>query len=157
MLPSACALLSRSHRSFRPVSLSLSSTSGDRLAYKAFGTCCRQYIRSARVVTSGLTNCSTPLSTHAAFTGSRVRPGNGRSIHRNTQRERFFYRKYTGARAKDGGNQADASHVEEDLRGLLRDRTYDRLPGQSLRVKFSGILDILENRSFHHCKQTPAE
>jgi len=40
-----------------------------------------------------------------------------------------LYREYTGkSNGKNGGDQADVSHVEEDPRGLLRDRTHDRLP-----------------------------
>ncbi|TGZ48251.1 hypothetical protein DBV15_08661 [Temnothorax longispinosus] len=132
------------------------STSGDRLAYKAFGTRCRQYIRFARAATR-----STPLSTHAAFTGSRES-----GWRRDTERYRgraSLYREQHGCKSggKDGGDQADASHAEEDPRGLLRDRTHDRPPGQSLRLKLSGILDILEkekkNRSSVARGQPPAE
>lgn len=54
-----------------------------------------------------------------------------------------LYREYDG---KDGGDQADASHAEEDPRGLLRDRTHDRPPGQPLRVKLSGISSIFSKK-----------
>lgn len=137
-------------RSGRSLSLSLpqAATLSFSLAYKAFGTCCRQYIRSARAVTSGLTNRSTSLwRTRHSPAVACDQGTEGTHIEGKIFLSGIHRCKSDG---KDGGNQADASHAEEDPHGLLRDRTYDRLLNQSLRIKVSGILDILENRSLHH-------